>query len=85
MQNNNPIQNKQIITVEGDVVNIDGYDMGRYIEIPLKAIKEYEWCDILNRTVPVHFREVFEVKHYTFIYSVGEYVDWITWTSKEIK
>ena len=77
---------KKVTTCEGDTVDITGYDFGAFIEIPLKAIKEYEYSDILKRDIPIHFREVFERKVFYFIKDPSsEKIVFNVWSSKEIK
>jgi len=57
----------KVITVEGTIVDVSDYVYAPKISIPLKAVKEYRYCDTLKRSIPVQFIETFEEKSWYFI------------------
>lgn len=76
----------KVTTCENDTIDITNYAKGLRVEVALKAIKEYKYCEILGRTIPIHFREVFQRKDYYFIAAEdNEPQLFTTWASVEIK
>lgn len=55
------------------------------IEVPLRTVKEYKYCKVLKKEIPIHFRQVFELRREVFYWSDEYYKVWKYYTSKEIK
>ena len=73
-----------IVTIEGDPLVLEVETGCRTVQVPLKEIKRYRYCDILNQRIPEHFREIFEFREYVIINYLGEHVRKQVYFHKEI-
>jgi len=79
--------NWKVTTCEGNDIVIDKYC--KFLRVPLKQIKKYEYCEILGREIPIQFIETFEMKEFFYCESKEEYekenyVTFTVWQSQGI-
>ena len=51
----------EITTLEGDVVSIDEYVGCLHYDVPLREIIAQVWCSVINKYIPIHAIERFEL------------------------
>ena len=69
----NEIIQTKVGTIDGRLIDITEYSIGRYIRVPLLEVKCIEWSDILKRQIPIHFEEIFEECKYVWSEKEGDY------------
>ena len=67
-----------LTTCEGDKVDVTKIKT-LTVEIPLKQIIGYNFCSVLNRYIPVHNREKFEVYYDRYVYPDRKIETQIRW------
>lgn len=75
------LKNKVYLTTcEGSKVDVTQIK-SLYVDVPLKEIIGYSFSDHLNKYIPIHNREKFEVYHDHYVYEDGNVETKIRWES----
>jgi len=69
-----------LTTCEGNKVDVTQIK-SLYVDVPLREILGYTFCNHTNKYIPVHNREKFEVHHDHYVYEGGKVETKIRWES----